>query len=296
MPALVIFFFFTFRWKQVTYSVFKAANIPGPEPIPIFGNAWNIWKKVLPEYDQQLYQKYGKIFGTFDGATPVINIAEPDIIRNIFVKDFDHFINRRNFSIKNRIFRKFITIAVDREWKAIRAAISPAFSSGKIKRMSVIMEECSRRLVSSLKESIAKGDGIFEAKNEFGTYTMDVIASCCFGVDIKGGGENSSKFVDYASFLFGPNLTSSPLAIIPFILPWLGRYTFGKMIKLKQWQFFISITEALVKQRVHSNISYNDFIEMSLEAASETAKKGLLNSEEVQEIVIAQSLLFFLAG
>jgi hypothetical protein len=59
---------------------------------------------------------------------------------------------------------------------------------------------------------------------------------------------------------------------------------------------FISISETLVKQRVYSNITYNDFIEMSLEAVSEAAKKGQLNSEEVQEIVVAQSLLFFLAG
>jgi len=71
--------------------VFKAANIPGPELIPIFGNTWNTWKKVLPEYDEHLCQKYGRIFGTFDGATPVMNIAESEIIRNIFVKEFDHF-------------------------------------------------------------------------------------------------------------------------------------------------------------------------------------------------------------
>jgi len=57
-----------------------------------------------------------------------------------------------------------MNIAVDRDLKVVRAAISAAFSSGKIKRMSVSMGECSCRLVLSLKENFTKGDDIFEAR------------------------------------------------------------------------------------------------------------------------------------
>ena len=51
-----------------------------------------------------------------------------------------------------------------------------------------------------------------------------------------------------------------------------------------------------MKQCVYSSISYSDFIEMSLEAVSEGAKKGRLNSEVVEEIVFMQSILSCLVG
>ena len=40
-------------------------------------------------------KKYGKTFGIFDGLTPVLWTTDAELIRSVFVKDFDHFVNRR---------------------------------------------------------------------------------------------------------------------------------------------------------------------------------------------------------
>ena len=40
-----------------------------------------------------MYNRYGKYFGVFEADLPTLFIADPDMIRSIFVKDFDHFIN-----------------------------------------------------------------------------------------------------------------------------------------------------------------------------------------------------------
>lgn len=40
-------------------------------------------------------KKYGRIMGYFDGTVPNLWVTDADIIKSVFVKDFDHFVNRR---------------------------------------------------------------------------------------------------------------------------------------------------------------------------------------------------------
>lgn len=49
----------------------------------------------MPKVDQAFMKKYGKIAGTYDGTQPNLWTTDADIIKSVFVKDFDHFINRR---------------------------------------------------------------------------------------------------------------------------------------------------------------------------------------------------------
>ena len=46
-------------------------------------------------HDADLAKKYGKVFGFFEGTVPNLFISDADMIRAVFVKDFDHFVNRR---------------------------------------------------------------------------------------------------------------------------------------------------------------------------------------------------------
>ena len=55
----------------------------------------NFDPKNLPKFDQEMVKKYGKVFGYFDGTLPNLWTTDADIIKSVFVKDFDHFINRR---------------------------------------------------------------------------------------------------------------------------------------------------------------------------------------------------------
>ena len=49
----------------------------------------------IPKHDQKLVKKYGKTFGYFDGTVPNLWTTDADLIKSVFVKDFDHFVNRR---------------------------------------------------------------------------------------------------------------------------------------------------------------------------------------------------------
>ena len=47
----------------------------------------------MMDVDAERVAKYGKVFGTFEGLQPALYIADPEIIKRILVKDFDHFVN-----------------------------------------------------------------------------------------------------------------------------------------------------------------------------------------------------------
>lgn len=49
----------------------------------------------MPEFDQQLVKKYGKIFGCFDGCQPNLWVTDADVIKQVFVKEFEHFTDPR---------------------------------------------------------------------------------------------------------------------------------------------------------------------------------------------------------
>jgi hypothetical protein len=52
-------------------------------------------KSTLHEWQIQLVQKNGKIFGIYEFMTPVLYVSHPDLIQDVLVKDFNIFSNRR---------------------------------------------------------------------------------------------------------------------------------------------------------------------------------------------------------
>lgn len=54
--------------------------------------------KGFMESDTQFIEKYGRIVGYFEGSTPVILTTDSQLIKNVLIKDFNYFVNRRVYS------------------------------------------------------------------------------------------------------------------------------------------------------------------------------------------------------
>nr|CAH0107693.1 unnamed protein product [Daphnia galeata] len=290
-----------YRYVTSSFSYFSDQGIPGPKPLPIVGNMWGIWKANLPKHDQNIVNKFGRIFGYFDGSLPNLWITDADMIKSVFVKDFDHFVNRRNFTLRSKVVRKFLTLMRDQDWKDVRSSITPAFTTGKIKRMSVLIKECADRLIVKFDE-IAKSEGKIDAKDQFSVFTMDVIARCVFGMKIENLGSKDDVFMRNARVVFNPPVNKTPLFLILFIFPNLLRIVGERMFIMDEFKYFFYLLEDLIKERNLTNQKYNDFVEAATETISGYTKQvngktmPMWDKEEVDETVIAQSVLFLLAG
>ena len=79
------------------YQALKAVYPTGPTPLPIIGHLLDTLKhkgKIHLQMDEY-YKKYGHVFSMFIfGNTPSIVISDPEMIKDIFVKEFGSFADR----------------------------------------------------------------------------------------------------------------------------------------------------------------------------------------------------------
>src|ERR1700733_9616279 len=99
LVALLFVIVVAYLWHiRKAYDFFIRLNIPGPPPILFFGNLLEIFKSRVPTIAiKQWTNKYGHIFGYFEGHTPILVISDPDVLQDVFIKSFSKFHSRREF-------------------------------------------------------------------------------------------------------------------------------------------------------------------------------------------------------
>ncbi|XP_054713597.1 cytochrome P450 3A21-like [Uloborus diversus] len=189
------------RLSTRNHQYWKKRNIPYVKPIPLFGCLLETFRKSLHIIEVERYKKYGAVYGHYEGTYPVISIADPTLLKKIFVKDFHAFTCRRTFETGEPVMDKNVSIVKGEDWKRIRSIITPTFTSGRLKRMMSIFKECSQVCVNNFMKYAESGEPI-NLKTYFEAFTMDVIASAAFSTKIDSINDPKNKFVGAARDLF----------------------------------------------------------------------------------------------
>ncbi|CAG2108956.1 unnamed protein product [Medioppia subpectinata] len=91
---LSVAFTVIYRYYTRNFNYFTKMGVNGPKPVIIFGNLWELLFTSKDKLDIKRVRKYGKLFGIFDGNKPLLQIADPVLIKQILVKDFHMFTDR----------------------------------------------------------------------------------------------------------------------------------------------------------------------------------------------------------
>lgn len=87
--------------------------------------------------------------------------------------------------------------------------MSPTFTSGKMKIMFNIMNDCCQLMVNNIKKKadVSKTE-LYELdiRHLAGCYSMDVIAKCCFATETNSFDDPDHVFVSYCKKFFQVNL------------------------------------------------------------------------------------------
>ncbi|XP_068941481.1 cytochrome P450 3A4-like [Petaurus breviceps papuanus] len=294
---LVVFLTLLFLYGTWTHKLFKDLGIPGPTPLPFFGTVLS-YRKGFAHFDMTCFKKYGKIWGFFDGRQPVLSIMDPETIKSVLVKEcYSVFTNRRNFGPAG-ILDSAISIAEDDQWKRIRNVLSPTFTSGKLKEMFPIINEYGDMLVKNMRTEAEKSKPV-TLKDIFGAYSMDVITSTSFGVNIDSMNNQNDPFVREIkklikfSFLDPLLLT---ITIFPFLVPLLKKMDVN--VFPKEAIDFLTKSVKKIKEDRKKNSQKNrvDFLQLMMD--SQTSKNSETHSHKdlSDEEVLAQSIIFLFAG
>ncbi|CAG2172599.1 unnamed protein product, partial [Oppiella nova] len=159
------------------------------------------------EWEQELYRKNGKIFGIYEITKPVLFLSDPELIRDVLVKDFHIFNNRRDFRTGgDPLVDNMVSIVRDEQWKKIRSIMSPTFSTGKLKKMMPLIVECRNTMIGNL-EKIAKSGKQADMKRLFGAYAMEVVIQVAFGTKVDALIDENNPIITNARKMFGKDFS-----------------------------------------------------------------------------------------
>lgn len=257
-------------------------GIKGVQPVPIFGELYNMLTKDRMLLEIERRQTLGKVYGLVQSGVPRVVVADAEVIRQICIKDFDVFTNHRLNVFANKYEKLFLVWLQNEEWKKVRSALSPMFTSAKIKKMSKFLDACAEDLIANFRSQIENKSGSIEEgtivnlRETYGLFTMDGIATCGYGLKLKREDEvrdvkgvaTRNDFVRYALKVINFDLfrVFMMIALPKRILRFLN----FKMNPDETFEPIVRILDRMVKTRRLQNATstkkYDDMLQLILDA------------------------------
>uniref|UniRef100_A0A8B9ISG9 Cytochrome P450 3A n=1 Tax=Amazona collaria TaxID=241587 RepID=A0A8B9ISG9_9PSIT len=283
------------------FGLFKKLGIPGPRPLPFFGTCLE-YRKGFLEFDNECFQKYGKVWGIYDGRQPVLGVMDPQIIKSVLVKEcYSTFTNRRRIDLAG-VLTNAVSLAEDEQWKKIRTVLSPTFTSGKLKEMFPVIKHYGEILVKNVRKQVENNNPI-SVKEIFGSYSMDVVTSTSFGVNIDSMSNPKNPFVremqKLVNFdLFDPRFILA--FVCPFITPLLVKMNVSFFPSDAVDFFMRSISKVKQDREKDTHKGRVDFLQLMIESQHSNDHKDNEANHSHKALtdieILSQAFIFIFAG
>ncbi|KAF2897584.1 hypothetical protein ILUMI_08592 [Ignelater luminosus] len=235
----------------------------------------------------ELFQDFYEAFpnkrynGIHQFLKPVLVVRDLELIKQITVKDFDHFTDHKQLITKDAdpLMGRSLSALNGQSWRDMRATLSPFFTSGKIKNMFILLSECAEQFTEHFQKQGSRSTVIkAEMKDVFTRFANDAIASVAFGLQIDSLKERNNRF-----YLMGKDATTfAGFGILQFLLvslnPVLMKLFNMTVLSKRVSTFFRHIVKESIQQREDEGLIRPDMIHLLMQA-----RKGQLKYEDEHE-------------
>ncbi|XP_049869528.1 cytochrome P450 9e2-like [Pectinophora gossypiella] len=297
--------------KKLQY--FSSRGVHTLPPIPLFGNLTavtfgreNFVEAIANGYNAFRDERY---FGLYQYLVPTLIPRDPELIRQIMVRDF-HAFSDRGVHIGadcDPLFGRNLIMLRGSKWRSMRVALSPAFSASRCRAMAPLMAESSRAVVQHLRARINKAE-LVDVNDITTAYVNDVIASCAFGFAV-----DSLKDPDNVIFRLGQKAIVQDTTQVMKFFGYENMKSVMKLLNVKiikghhAEQFSQLFKSALNARRQNLAQPRPDFIQILVDAAQGKQKQDSLDSDGnnnedkgtekfSDDDLVAQAVLFYVAG
>lgn len=289
-------FFASVLWKHYRLlNFFKKNGVPYRKPLPLIGNWWPLISKQVPfaKFTQDLYKEFpdAKYSGIYEFTHPTYLLRDPELIKNVMVKYFDHFVNHRDFvdETVDPLFGGNLFAMKDEKWKEMRSIVTPLFTSSKMRAMFELIRKCGDDFTEYLvKQPLPL---TLELKEVYTRFTNDVIATSAFGVSVNSLANEKNEFYQMGKAATEPNISGMVKLFINNWNPAALKFFKLKLFPTRVSEFFLGLVTDTIKTREREAIVRPDLIHLLMHA------KHKNNGEKLtMEEVTSQSILFFFAA
>ncbi|XP_054273744.1 probable cytochrome P450 6a14 [Macrosteles quadrilineatus] len=305
IPVLIlvatVYYFMTKK-----YNYWSQKNVKFVKPVPLFGNTLStiLRKKSSAINQQEMYNLFPeeRFIGTYFFMSPFLMVRDPKLIHQILIKDFSHFYDRGMvYDEKLDLLSSHLVNLKGQKWKGLRSKLTPAFSSGKLKSMSYLLEECANALTDYLN-NVSLSKSTQDMREIMAKFSTDVIGSCAFGLQFNSLRDPNSQFRKMGQQVFKPSLRFVYRLIARAFHPRLPYYLNLKILDKDVEKFFLDFVQDAIHRREGIHSEKKDFIQLLVELRNEdltSAKSDSLEEKSfvlTDEVLASNAFVFFIAG
>nr|QZM07459.1 cytochrome P450 monooxygenase CYP6TA1 [Lasioderma serricorne] len=291
---LAITIYAYFLWS---YRYWSRRNVPQVSPRIPMGNfgrdpskpALHAGVRLKDFYDTAKSKGYRHL-GIYMFASPFYMPIDPEIIKDIIIKDFQYFTDRGLYqNERDEPLSGHLIAMGGNKWRKLRKSLTPTFTSAKMKMMFASIVECSRSLVETVS-SVSDTSDPLDCKEVLSCFTTDVIGCCAFGLDCNSFKEPDAAFRRHGRLLFEMTRTRQIKRLFSFAFPDLARFLRMKIMNPDVTEFFTRTVKETVEYRGVNNVRRNDFMQLLIDLRDEEGRALTVGQ------IAAQAFAFFVAG
>lgn len=276
---------------------FENHGLPFKKPVPILGSSWRALLRLQPfaKMVEEIYNMAPecKYVGLHHRMAPVVMLRDPELMKSVAIKHFDHFPDHRGFGddeIEPFFSKNLLLLRGDR-WKEVRGLLSPAFTSSKMRAMFPLISACAAN-VGEYLASLPEEDRVIEMKDTFTRYTNDVFASCAFGIDVDSMNDRGNRFYELGKEALNIHSVSFIKLIVLNFSKRLSKLLDLQLIRREVKEFFEGVVSSSIRSRDEKGIVRPDLIQLMMETRG---KLGPGKELTIQDMT-AQAFVFFFGG
>lgn len=274
LAALVAALYAFFRHRD---SYWQRRKVPVAEPhSPFLGNFADavLGRKNISQVARDVYRKYRDqpYIGTSLFGTPLLQLNDPEIIRQVFVKEFHDFNGRGMHCDKtNDPLSGHLFVLAGQPWRNMRVKLSPTFTTGKIKYMFHTISDCSVYLQEHLVSSMRAKGGAYEedVRELVARFSTDVISSVAFGIETNSMKDPNSEFRRMGQRIFEPNFSNNMRNMLSFFGAPLMKAFKIRSVAPDVHEFFTRIVNESVTYREQHGVERADMLNLLIKLKNE---------------------------
>lgn len=201
-------FVLAYIYMKYLHTYWSRKKVSFIEPSFPFGNTreFVLRKKCIGLTFKDMYDEFRSrklaYGGIYSIGSPQLMINDPDLIKVVLTKEFQHFHDREHFiDEKNDPLTTNLLAQRGIKWKKLRAKLTPTFTSGKMKLMFERFLLCSELLAKVVEKEVETGKSI-DIKDFLARFTTDIIGSCAFGIECNSLADPQTEFRKYGIKIF----------------------------------------------------------------------------------------------
>ncbi|XP_077423450.1 thromboxane-A synthase [Vanacampus margaritifer] len=280
--TLGLLFLALLYWYSVyPFSVLTRCGIKHPKPVPFFGNLF-LFRQGFFHPVSDLIKTYGRVCGYYLGRRAVVVVADPDMLRQVMVREFSSFPNRMTNRFANKPMSDCLLMLKNEQWKRVRSILTPSFSAARMKEMVPLIQTTTTALMDNLDVYAESGEA-FDIHRCFGCFTMDVIASVAFATQVDSQNDPDDPFVRHAQMFFSFSFFR-PIMLVFLAFPHIMAPLVGIIPNKRRRQmneFFINSIQGIIRQREQQPPEQRrrDFLQLMLDARSSKVRASSEHSD-----------------